>query len=290
MLTQGFIALLSLTVSIQAAAPGKIVAIQSPASFCLLLPSLPGQSIGESEGSATSHCVGTSTNGARSLPASVVKQAHYLDGPGYVQITGQIDMAALRISSRDGGGQYDDASWGIEPTSSCAGYDRYLELVGNDVFCIRCCKFSDPLKADYDKSSPCYAGNDLAGCETNIPGAYGPGSLTMAKRWTDPGEATPILRLRPLRLLHLHLLQQRPLHHPRSLVNPLKMTGRHLQSCPRRVHANIIDGTYYVPHTVYHRKTSREHGNSDIDCLWRDSRISERIGGVGVGLAAMILA
>ncbi|KAJ3212042.1 hypothetical protein HDU67_004102 [Dinochytrium kinnereticum] len=181
---------LSLAAStVMAATPGKIVAIQSPSSFCLLLPSLPGQSIGESEGSSTSHCVenGIRTDGSRGIKGSAIRSAHLVDAGKYIQITGQIDMAALQISERDGGGQYDDASWGIEPLSSCQGYDRFLELVGNGQFCIRCCKYDDPKGADFDKAAPCFAGNDLAGCEADIPGNYGSGFTYNGKTVDGPG-------------------------------------------------------------------------------------------------------
>ncbi|KAJ3094081.1 hypothetical protein HDU96_001854 [Phlyctochytrium bullatum] len=185
-------ALAAMSSLVSAQTPGKIVALESPSSFCILLPSIAGQSIGESEGSATSHCVenGIRTSGSRVLPAAAVKSAHYKDAGSYIQITGQLDLDLLRISQRDGGGQYDDASWGIEPLSSCQGWSRYLELVGGDSFCVRCCKYDDPVGKDHDKNSPCFAGNDLAGCWSNIPGDYGPGFTINGSPAAGPGSGS----------------------------------------------------------------------------------------------------
>ncbi|KAJ3095480.1 hypothetical protein HDU96_001156 [Phlyctochytrium bullatum] len=148
--------------------PGKVVQIIDPTSFCLLLPAKPGITIGESEGSAVSKCTGNAgTLGAQRIPAGAVRSAHVVKTPSIIQVTGRIDLVgALQVNPRDGGGQYDDASWGIEPLSACQGYDRYVEIVGGDVYCLRCCNFppGTDLKAkDYDKNSPLIKGN------------YGPG-------------------------------------------------------------------------------------------------------------------
>ncbi|KAJ3415749.1 hypothetical protein HDV05_004213 [Chytridiales sp. JEL 0842] len=160
-------------------ASGKIVAVNSATSFCLLLPRNPFETIGHSEGNAKSRCFGTSTSGAGNIPSNGVKSAHFVQTQYYTQITGYLDPGVIQLDTSDSGGQYDDASWGIEPTSHCQNFDRYLELVsGNGLFCIRCCKLRPGQsfdQADHDRNFPCFAGNDLAGCYANIPGDYGGG-------------------------------------------------------------------------------------------------------------------
>ncbi|KAJ3212037.1 hypothetical protein HDU67_004097 [Dinochytrium kinnereticum] len=136
-------------------------------------------SIGESEGSAVAKCVGSAnTVGSRRIPEGIIWASHAVKTPNAYQVTGRLNLNALKVSPRGGGGQYDDASWGIEPLSHCLGYDRYVEIVGGDMFCIRCCNFpkgTDLKSADYDRNAPCFAGNDIAGCHRVVPGNYGPG-------------------------------------------------------------------------------------------------------------------
>ncbi|KAI8850662.1 hypothetical protein BC829DRAFT_388615 [Chytridium lagenaria] len=139
-----------------------------------------GISIGESEGSAVAKCVGAAnTPGSRRIPQPIILSSHAVKTPMAIQVTGRLNLIdGLKVSPRGGGGQYDDASWGIEPLSSCAGYDRYVEIVGGDMFCIRCCNFprgTNLISADYDRNAPCFAGNDIAGCARVVPGNYGPG-------------------------------------------------------------------------------------------------------------------
>ncbi|KAJ3096043.1 hypothetical protein HDU97_006300 [Phlyctochytrium planicorne] len=139
-----------------------------------------GISIGDSEGRALSKCTGlTRTVGSGYIPPGIILSSHVVKTPYAIQATGRLNLIdGLHVSPNGGGGQYDDASWGIEPTSSCAGYDRYVEIVGGDTFCIRCCKWpagTDLKGKDYDHSSPCFAGNDIAGCAKVVPGEYGPG-------------------------------------------------------------------------------------------------------------------
>ncbi|KAJ3313212.1 hypothetical protein HDU76_002705 [Blyttiomyces sp. JEL0837] len=150
----------------------KTVSIISDSQFCLLLPGQDYQSIGESEGSAVSKCYGMSLPCSDTIPSDAIISAHFVETDEYVQVTGRIDTDMLKIGSSGGGGQYDDASWGSEPKSNCAGYPRYLELVetgGNSIYCIRCCK----NESGGDVGGPCDASNDTKGCEADIPGDYG---------------------------------------------------------------------------------------------------------------------
>ncbi|KAJ3111774.1 hypothetical protein HDU96_005364 [Phlyctochytrium bullatum] len=158
---------------------GKVAQIIDQSSFCLLLPAQPGISIGDSEGSAVVKCTGSAnTQGSQRIPDGVIKSAHVIKTPNMIQVTGRLDLInGLQVNPSGGGGQYDDASWGIEPLSACYGYDRYVEFVGDQTFCIRCCRFdgADPKSEDYDKSSGCFAGRDTAGCFELIKGDYGEG-------------------------------------------------------------------------------------------------------------------
>ncbi|KAI8850668.1 hypothetical protein BC829DRAFT_388628 [Chytridium lagenaria] len=157
--------------------PGKVLTIESPQRFCLLLPPVIGMDIGVSEGQAVSYCTGgISTLGSRQLPAGAVVSAHVVKTPFMIQITGTLGPMLDLENDAGGGGQYDDASWGIEPLSSCLGYSRYVQLVGGSPeFCVRCCQYEDADWQDYNRTAYCFAGNDREGCHYVIPGNYGPG-------------------------------------------------------------------------------------------------------------------
>ncbi|KAI8850661.1 hypothetical protein BC829DRAFT_431733 [Chytridium lagenaria] len=140
----------------------------------------PNISIGESEGSAVSKCVGNALlPDTLPLDKQFILSAHAVKTPNHIQVTGRINTIGMEISGRGGGGQYDDASWGIEPFSHCLNYDRYVEIVGGDLYCVRCCNYpagTDLINVvDQDRTSPCFAGFDTAGCHVVVPGDYGPG-------------------------------------------------------------------------------------------------------------------
>ncbi|KAJ3100681.1 hypothetical protein HDU97_002024 [Phlyctochytrium planicorne] len=178
--------------------PAKTIYIKDQTNFCLMLPAVPGISIGESEGNATAKCFGEGVGTADNIkaPVSLILSSHAIKTPDAYQITGRLNLVGLEVSTKEGsGGQYDDAGWGIEPTSHCQGYDRYVEIVGGDTFCLRCCKLPSGMSldtADHDKTFPCFAGNDISGCAAVVPGEYGPGfdfkeasSLPTAATGTD---------------------------------------------------------------------------------------------------------
>ncbi|KAJ3331673.1 hypothetical protein HDU76_002518 [Blyttiomyces sp. JEL0837] len=155
---------------------GHTIAIYNEKSFCMLLPSIPFQAVGESEGTSVSYCTGGAfTKDSRHFPLDAILSAHYYATPDYVQITGTLNQTRLFLSLDDDGGQYDNAAWGSEPRAECAGHNRFLEIVGGGPeFCIRCCQYQNPTVQDYNHTAPCFAGNDLEGCD-NILGNYGPG-------------------------------------------------------------------------------------------------------------------
>ncbi|KAJ3212043.1 hypothetical protein HDU67_004103 [Dinochytrium kinnereticum] len=179
-------------------------ALESPQRFCILLPSRLGQSIGESEGSAVSYCTdGITTLGSRPLPPNSVLSAHLVKTESYVQITGSLNVVTLMLEhDAGGGGQYDDASWGIEPFSTCVGHSRYVQLVGGGPdFCLRCCTYKDEMTQDYNKTAPCFAGNDTKGCRFVVPGNYGPGfsSVTVPPVLPPNAPTTAVLTIVPPR-------------------------------------------------------------------------------------------
>ncbi|KAJ3196050.1 hypothetical protein HK101_010290 [Irineochytrium annulatum] len=154
-----------------AALPGKIVGIKDQKNFCLMLPAEPGVSIGDSEGSAQSWCIGDySTRGSERLPDGAIVSAHVIRTDAFIQVTGKINEDMLKIPDGDGGGQYDDAPKGSEPSSGgdpSLGFPHYVELVGSGVYCMRLCTSSG-----VDESSPCNMHKDTEGCDVVIGGSY----------------------------------------------------------------------------------------------------------------------
>ncbi|KAJ3138214.1 hypothetical protein HK101_003749 [Irineochytrium annulatum] len=152
---------------------GKIVTIQSANAFCLLLPSTRGQGIGASEGSAKSFCHGSaSTPGSQRMPNGAIESAHFVAANGYLQVTGAINETLLGIDQSDGGGQYDNAPHGSEPSSGAqpSPYNYYVEIIEGGRFCMRTCTTSGQ-----NETSPCNMHRDTEGCEAVIGGNYGPG-------------------------------------------------------------------------------------------------------------------
>ncbi|KAI9205282.1 uncharacterized protein BJ171DRAFT_404806, partial [Polychytrium aggregatum] len=154
-----------------------------PTDFCLMLPPTKGMGIGASEGQAVSYCTNPSdAPGARQFDSAAVLLAHQVVDykNNWIQMTGYLDNNILQIDPTPGsGGQYDDAPWGVEPTSGCLGYTRYIELVGvipnttRAEFCIRCCMIPNITDAfDHSVDNPCFAGHDTLGCDVDIPGDY----------------------------------------------------------------------------------------------------------------------
>ncbi|KAJ3189704.1 hypothetical protein HK101_008746 [Irineochytrium annulatum] len=140
-----------------------------------MLPASRGISIGASEGSGQSYCMGSiSTSGSYQLASGAIKSAHVIKTDHYMQVTGQIDEQLLGIDGSDGGGQYDDAPHGSEPSSgadaSLQGFPHYVEIVGGGIYCMRTCDTSGQ-----DESSPCNMHRDTEGCANVIGGSYGSG-------------------------------------------------------------------------------------------------------------------
>ncbi|KAI7861662.1 hypothetical protein BDF14DRAFT_286883 [Spinellus fusiger] len=156
--------------------PGLTLNIENAANFCLFLPSSPGNkdgnngqidndAIADSEKNAVVFCTTPNVNapGARIFPDGFIKSATYQtnSAAGFVQIIGTMDRDAYSLSSKDGGGQYDNHGAGSPPKSSCSGYSYYVNMIepnGND-FCIRCCQ----------SYADCNAGRSAYGCNRVVP-------------------------------------------------------------------------------------------------------------------------
>ncbi|GAB5586025.1 hypothetical protein Unana1_00925 [Umbelopsis nana] len=137
-------------------------------SLCVFMPKSPGELIASSEPTAIVFCNSTSAAlGASKIPAGFITSSHFVKGTGqgnYIQYTGSIDPSKYSLSSKDGGGQYDNHGNGNPPGSSCIGYPYFVELIEPDVkrYCIRCC----------DIYQDCNAGRSQYGCSRVVPGDY----------------------------------------------------------------------------------------------------------------------
>jgi hypothetical protein len=144
------------------------VAIENEFNFCLMMPPRPGANVGDTEHESISLC--TNTRLGPPLPPDFITAAHYFSTPEYVQVTGFMNSSLYQMDPNDLGGQIDDASWGIRPTSKCAGHAAYLEYIGPkyNIFCIRCCL----------NATLCDASFDTIGCEAGIKGRYEKGTFS----------------------------------------------------------------------------------------------------------------
>lgn len=109
---------------------GKTIVLKSVEEYCLFLPRLPGQTIGDSEDSAVAYCnkpISTAPN-ARILSSAFVRNLNFWHNTNkeFVQITGLFNRRSYRLNRHDGGGQYDiKAPHGAK----CYGYPYFVELV-----------------------------------------------------------------------------------------------------------------------------------------------------------------
>jgi hypothetical protein len=146
--------------------------VSSKSDFCLFLPSSPGgkadnngkvddEAISKSEKSAVAFCLKNSAKapGARTLPVTFIETSYYFKNTtaSYVQVTGSFNPAAWELSTKDGGGQYDNHGAGSPPNSMCYGYRYYVGMIEPDSghYCMRCC----------DHYTDCNAGRSTYGCK-----------------------------------------------------------------------------------------------------------------------------
>ncbi|ORX99016.1 hypothetical protein K493DRAFT_313426 [Basidiobolus meristosporus CBS 931.73] len=141
-----------------------LTVVNSATDFCLFLPPKPGMVIGEHEHDAVVFCLKPNAKApkAQMFPKGFIKSAHAKKTSSYVQVTGQMNPSAYKLSRKDGGGQFDNR--GAPPKSGCNGYTYFVSLIepDNGNYCIRCC----------NEKNDCNMGLSTEGCETVIPGDY----------------------------------------------------------------------------------------------------------------------
>jgi hypothetical protein len=141
-----------------------IAVVKSETSFCSYLPPSPGGDVAEHEDDALPFCTQEipGTMGAQLFPPGFLLSAHFLQGDGYVQVTGRIDPSTYQLSPNDEGGQYD--SVGAPPGATCADSTKFVNLVDpkDGLFGIRCCT----------DDSKCETGRSEDGPQNIIPGDY----------------------------------------------------------------------------------------------------------------------
>ncbi|CAE6418295.1 hypothetical protein ACGC1H_005086 [Rhizoctonia solani] len=158
------------------AAPDNTVLIRSESDFCLILPRVPGATVGESEspGQMQAFCSPSAhmDSSQGQLPGNFWRSVTYATGTGssgqpYAQLTGCINLFP-QLNPNDGGGQYDssggDGGRGNPEGSVCEGYAHYVELLEPSTgrACIRCCQ----------DTNDCPLSMDTSGCPAVIPGTY----------------------------------------------------------------------------------------------------------------------
>src|ERR1043166_170459 len=113
------------------AGPGRIATVESEQVFCSFLPTLPGQEIGISEGTAIAFCTQESKNAPGSIifPTGFIQSAHFAKTDTHVQVTGKMDASKYQLDATDGGGQYDTNA---PPDAVCTGYKNFVNLVEPD--------------------------------------------------------------------------------------------------------------------------------------------------------------
>ncbi|KAJ3213572.1 hypothetical protein HDU67_002699 [Dinochytrium kinnereticum] len=145
-------------------APLPTVTIIDSMSFCLLLPTMEGAVVAMCRGSAN-------TDGSGRLQDGAIVSSHAVKTANEVQVTGRANVRALNGSALSG-----QLGLGMVPSSSCAEYDRYIQIIEEDTFCLRCCNDShaDPELEDFGKKDAC-SGTSSTGCFAAVKGDYGPG-------------------------------------------------------------------------------------------------------------------
>ncbi|KAI9019096.1 hypothetical protein DFJ74DRAFT_593641, partial [Hyaloraphidium curvatum] len=128
--------------------------------WCLMMPDDTSRPLGESEQTASIRCspamVALSGGRLRAMPSGAIVTSHFSTGGAeggdeWVQMGGGFDAAAVPLFPGDSGGQFDSDGIadpaapdlrGSPRGSGCAGYDRYVEMIGPTYrnYCVRCCK------------------------------------------------------------------------------------------------------------------------------------------------------
>jgi len=153
-------------------------------NWCVWAPPEPGpqNTIGETEQIELAWCT-KAGYGTRLIPDGVIKGAHWLITPDYIQVTGVGDLTKLNIpAGNDGGGELDphgadgngNPVGGIVFSNAFGGSTEeifeWTNFMDNTNFCFRICDPKGKNPAAY-----CQHIYDTLGCEWNMPANYDEG-------------------------------------------------------------------------------------------------------------------
>ncbi|GAA95539.1 uncharacterized protein L969DRAFT_92670 [Mixia osmundae IAM 14324] len=165
-----------------AGADCQTLIVNDLSDFCLWGP--PASStIGDDEREVVAYCL--KDHGARTLPASAISGAHFVQTPDYIQITGVGDLTQINIQANDGGGELDphgadgngNPIGGLVFTNAFSANKsetqahEWTMFVSSNQFCVRVCK-----EGGYG-TSYCQHVYDVMGCDWNMPANYDAGVL-----------------------------------------------------------------------------------------------------------------
>ncbi|KAK3831262.1 MAG: hypothetical protein JOS17DRAFT_744776 [Linnemannia elongata] len=185
-----------LALGAQAQINGQIASVDAGDNYCFFLPPMVGGDIAENEDRAIAFCNKPNARapGAKIFPPGFVLSSHYATGPGWVQITGQIDPAAYSLNPCDTGGQYDIKA---PVGATCAGFNHFVNVIEPEigVYGMRCCK----EKADCDVSHSTYGVKRIYGAQWDYTGPRADGPLPLSLKCVNgtlpagvtTGPATP---------------------------------------------------------------------------------------------------
>ncbi|KAF9933600.1 hypothetical protein FBU30_005039 [Linnemannia zychae] len=179
-----------LALGAQAQINGQIASLDSGDNYCFFLPPMVGGDIAANEDRAIAFCNKPNSRapGAKIFPPGFVLSSHWATGPGWVQITGQIDPAAYSLNPCDTGGQYDIKA---PVGATCAGFNHFVNVIEPEigVYGMRCCQ----EKADCDVSHSTYGVKRIYGEQWDYSGPRPDGPLPLSLKCvngTIPGGVT----------------------------------------------------------------------------------------------------
>ncbi|KAF9093933.1 hypothetical protein BGX29_008191 [Mortierella sp. GBA35] len=166
-----------LALGAQAQINGQIASVDSGDNYCFFLPPMVGGDIAENEDRAIAFCNKPNSRapGAKIFPPGFVLTSHWATGPGWVQITGQIDPAAYSLNPCDTGGQYDIKA---PVGATCAGFAHFVNVIEPEigVYGMRCCQ----EKVDCDVSHSTYGVKRIYGAQWDYSGPRPDGPLPLS--------------------------------------------------------------------------------------------------------------
>lgn len=166
--------------------------LNSVQDFCLFSPpeSGPGSIIGNTERIEVAWCMMNGT-GNRLIADGIIKGAHFVVTPDYVQVTGVGNLTGINVPPGDGGGELD--SLGADGLGNPIGglvfsnafgalqqMHEWTNFVSDTQFCFRGCK-PGPMSPIF-----CQHIYDVMGCNWNMPANYNPGVFEQCR--ADSGE------------------------------------------------------------------------------------------------------